>query len=200
MARRPRGCAAGHVSATSVRRRHDTGFRGTGGRVPAVDPEQHEPGGVRGVSSAVPQRGVPGARAGPVGRAAEVGAGWGPGRTAHRWRRVADFRSAGPRSACLGLWDGGGHRCLDDYRRTDTGRLLDGKLTGHWVARGSDGTVAEGPTVDGEWNGHWVRRNPNGTVAEGPAVGGTWHGRWIIRDASGDFLREEWWEDGRRTR
>ena len=89
---------------------------------------------------------------------------------------------------------------LDDYRRTDTGRLLDGKLTGHWVARGSDGTVAEGPTVDGEWNGHWVRRNPDGTVAEGPAVGGTWHGRWIIRDASGDFLREEWWEDGRRTR
>ena len=89
---------------------------------------------------------------------------------------------------------------LDDYRRADTGRLVDGKLNGHWVARWSDGTVAEGPTVNGAWNGRWVRRNPNGTVAEGPAVDGMWNGLWIIRDADGNFLREEAWEDGRRTR
>ena len=67
------------------------------------------------------------------------------------------------------LWDGN--------RLTETGRLVDGQRTGHWI-----------------------RRLPDGIVAEGGAVDGTWTGRWIIRNADGDFLREEWWEDGRRTR
>ena len=43
--------------------------RGVGRPVLAVDSEQHEPGGVRGVSRAVPERGVPGAGAGPAGSA-----------------------------------------------------------------------------------------------------------------------------------
>ena len=48
----------GRIRASSIRGRRGCGFRGTGTCVLAVDPEQHEPGGVRGVSAAVPKRGV----------------------------------------------------------------------------------------------------------------------------------------------
>ena len=86
------------------------------------------------------------------------------------------------------LWDGN--------RRTDTGRLVDGKLNGHWVARRSDGTVAEGPTVDGAWNGHWVWRYANGNVWEGPYVDSKMNGNWVGRLASGN-VEERLYVNGR---
>ena len=57
---------------------HGHRCRWAGSRVLAVDPEQHESGGVRGVSGAVPERGVPGAGAGPAGSAT-----WFDGRCHH---------------------------------------------------------------------------------------------------------------------
>ena len=45
-------------ASSSIRGRRGCGFRGTGTCVLAVDPEQHELGGVRGLSAAVPERGV----------------------------------------------------------------------------------------------------------------------------------------------
>ena len=62
------GCAVcrlpGAAAAVAV------GHRGAGEPVLAVDREQHEPGRVRGVSGAVPERGVPCAGGGPSGGAA----------------------------------------------------------------------------------------------------------------------------------
>ena len=75
------------------------GFRGTGTCVLAVDPEQHEPGGVRGVSGAVPERRVPGAGAAPSGGAAWCGERCNHGSPAGRQRAcIAGFGRAGLRS------------------------------------------------------------------------------------------------------
>ena len=110
----------------------------------------------------------------------------------------------------------------DDNRQTATGRLQDGKSTGHWTIRDADGLVGEGPYangernghwglhypdgnvwegpyVDGEMNGHWVIRTTEGDVGEGPAVDGRWHGRWVIRRANGT-VEERLFRDGERVR
>ena len=72
------------------------GDGGAGDGVLAVDREQHEPGGVRGVSGAVPERGVP-------------GAGRGPLVVATRFRaRVGGHRRPGLRRARRRLPAGGG--------------------------------------------------------------------------------------------
>ena len=89
------------------------------------------------------------------------------------------------------LWDGN--------RRMDTGRLVDGKRSGHWVARQPDGTVAEGPTVDGAWNGRWVWRYANGNVWEGSYVDGKMSGNWVGHLANGTIL-ERLYEDGEPVR
>ena len=47
-----------------------------------------------------------------------------------------------------------------------TGRLRDGKQTGHWVTRLPSGNVVEGPYVDGRRTGNWVFRVADGTVIE----------------------------------
>ena len=75
------------------------------------------------------------------------------------------------------VWDGN--------RLTQTGRLVDGKMNGHWVIRYANGNVGEGPMVNGERNGHWVWRYPDGYFAEGPYVDGLFNGRWIIREGNG---------------
>ena len=88
--------------ASGIRERCSCEFRRTRSRVLAVDPEQHEPGGVQGVSGAVSERGVPGTGAGPAG-----GAGWFGGWcrygnwTGRRRDRDIDFWNTGHRGACL---------------------------------------------------------------------------------------------------
>ena len=67
----------------------------------------------------------------------------------------------------------------------NTGKIVHGKLQGHWVVRMGDGTVAKGPVVDNNPNGHWVIRDANGGVDEGPYVDGKRNGHWVIRDANG---------------
>ena len=85
------------------------------------------------------------------------------------------------------LWDGN--------RQMGTGRIVDGRRTGHWVARQPDGTVAEGPTADGAANGRWVWRYANGNVWEGPYVDGKMNGNWVGHLANGD-VEERLYEDG----
>ena len=87
----------------------------------------------------------------------------------------------------------------DDNQEALTGRLLDGKHTGHWILRHADGGVSEGSYVDSERNGHWVERFANGTVAEGPYVNGALSGRWVIRNANGT-VEERLYRDGERVR
>ena len=89
------------------------------------------------------------------------------------------------------VWDGN--------RQTTTGRIVDGKASGHAIFRFADGTVSEGPFVAGEQNGHWVIRDANGNVEEGPFVNGKWHGRWVIRYAS-ETVEERLFRDGERVR
>ena len=113
-----------------------------------------------------------------------------PGATATWTGDCAGGFAQGPGTATW-VWDGN--------RQAATGRLVDGKMNGHWVIRWADGTVDEGPFVDGEENGHWVWRHPNGNEAEGSYVDGKSHGRWIIRRANG--TAEEWlYRDGQRVR
>ena len=83
-----------HLGAAD--RRAAGGDYGAGEPVLAVDYEQHERGGVRGVSRAVPQRRVQRAGASPGGGAAIAGGGWRSGRDARRRCWVAGFR--GPRA------------------------------------------------------------------------------------------------------
>ena len=93
---RAAGADRGHrgAAAGNARQRYTaTGVGGAGRAVLAVDHEQHEPGGVRGVSAAVPERCVPNTGAGAAGGAAITG-----GHTA-----------GGVRTACRGR-DGGGRR------------------------------------------------------------------------------------------
>ena len=73
----------------------------------------------------------------------------------------------------------------EEYQRTETGELLDGKQTGYWVERG-DGGSQEGPYVDGKRHGHWAFYNGNTRYWEGPYVDGLQHGRWFgrMRDGS----------------
>ena len=59
----------------------------------------------------------------------------------------------------------------DAGTQTSTGRLADGKSTGHWVIRSPDGTVAEGSVVNGRENGNWIIRFADGDVEE-----------WLFRD------------------
>ena len=79
-----------------------------------------------------------------------------------------------------------------------TGRLQDGKMHGHWVLRGADGTVAEGPYVEGKQNGQWVLRDASGNVSEGPLVDGKKHGRWVFRWDDGSLREEGPFVDGKR--
>ena len=90
----------------------------------------------------------------------------------------------------------------DDNQEALTGRLQDGKHTGHWILRHADGGVSEGPYVDSERNGHWTHRFADGTIAEGPYVDDEMHGHWVVRSADGDvqegpFVGDE--RDGRWT-
>ena len=91
--REPAGVAAASSAAApaavSATQQQPVGHRGAGEPVLAVDREQHEPCGVRGVSVAVPERGVPG-----VGRGAPGGAAGGCERSTRCgrpscWRRWA---------------------------------------------------------------------------------------------------------------
>ena len=90
------------IPASSICRRGGCGFRRTGTCVLAVDPEQHEPGGVRGVSGAAPRMGCsgcwhrPGWRRCVVPRWCHHGSWAGP-----RGDRDIGFRAAGLRGACL---------------------------------------------------------------------------------------------------
>ena len=80
-------------------------------------------------------------------------------------------------------------------RRTDTGRLVDGKPHGHWIERypnqessphGWD--VLEGPYVDGMMHGHWLlRATTSGSASEGPFVDGQQTGHWVFRAANGNI-------------
>ena len=79
----------------------------------------------------------------------------------------------------------------DDNQEALTGRLQDGKHTGHWILRHADGGVSEGPYVDSERNGHWVERFANGTVAEGPYVDDEHNGHWVWRYPAGDIAEGE---------
>ena len=86
------------------------------------------------------------------------------------------------------VWDGN--------RQTETGRVVAGERTGHWVLRQAAGT-AEGLFVAGQQSGHWVQRNAAGTVvADGPFVADERHGAWVIRDAAGTVVEIQRWENG----
>ena len=74
----------------------------------------------------------------------------------------------------------------DRNRKTDTGRLEDGRYNGHWVIRLPNGVVQEGSIVADEMSGHWVARLVNGDVYEGLVVDGDRDGRWILRSTGGD--------------
>ena len=82
----------------------------------------------------------------------------------------------------------------DDNQEALTGRLQDGKHTGHWILHHADGGVSEGPYVDSERNGYWSFRFPAGDgdieEAEGPYVDDERNGNWIIRRPNGTV--EEW--------
>ena len=83
----------------------------------------------------------------------------------------------------------------DGNQRTDTGRLVDGKPHGHWIARypnqessphGWD--VLEGPYVNGMMHGHWLlRATTSGSTSEGPFVDGQQTGHWVFRAANGNI-------------
>ena len=70
--------------------------------------------------------------------------------------------------------------------QTETGRLEDGRQTGHWIQRFASGNVGEGPYVNGVRNGHWVFRFADGGTDEGPMVGGERNGHWVSRYANGN--------------
>ena len=97
----------GRFPASSTCRHCGCEFRGTGSGVLAVDPEQHEPGGVRGVSGAVPERRVPAAGPGPAGHAARFDR-WchHDSRAGRRRDRDFGFRNAGLGRACGGVRNG----------------------------------------------------------------------------------------------
>ena len=73
----------------------------------------------------------------------------------------------------------------DGSRLSETGRLQNGRHTGHWVVRLPSGTVAEGPVVEGKEHGGWVFRFADGTVWEGPYADGEQTGQWTLRFADG---------------
>ena len=91
------------------------------------------------------------------------------------------------------IWAWGGNR------RTDTGRLVDGKKHGHWIDRypnqensssagGGGWDVQEGPYVNGMRHRHWLlRATTSGTTAEGPFVDGQQTGHWVGRTADGNI-------------
>ena len=85
------------------------------------------------------------------------------------------------------VWDGN--------RQTSTGRLRDGRRTGHWTLRFPDGGISEGPFVDGERNGHWVLRFSDGQVEQGPFVNHERQGSWVIRFPDGT-VEERLFRDG----
>ena len=66
-----------------------------------------------------------------------------------------------------------------------SGLYRNGKATGHWVQRSSDGNTLEGSYMDGKAHGRWTLRFANGGVAEGPFVDGKRHGQWVVRSQSG---------------
>ena len=81
-------------------------------------------------------------------------------------------------------------------RRSGTGAIVYGKLTGHWVLRYADGDVFEGPYADGKKHGRWVERYADGSVAEGPYVDGVEHGHWVNRWATTGTVDEGPYVDG----
>ena len=56
-----------------------------------------------------------------------------------------------------------------------------------------------GTLVWGYLDGHWVWRGDDGIVYEGPFVNGKQHGRWVVRRSDGTVIAEETWVDGRKT-
>ena len=83
-------------------------------------------------------------------------------------------------------------------QQTNTGRLQNGRRTGHWVLRFADGGVQEGPFVDGERNGRWVIRLADGGVREGPFVDGERTGHWVLSWADGE-VQEGPFVDGEKN-
>ena len=79
-----------------------------------------------------------------------------------------------------------------DGTQTSTGRLDEGKPTGHWIARFATGLVMEGPYIDGQQTGQWIFRYPDGRVGEGSLVGGELHGEWIMRRPDGSVGIQRW--------
>ena len=102
----PRGAAIGPC-----------GQRGAGEPVLAIDREQHEPGGVRGVSGAVPERGIQRAGAGAAGGSGSTSEWFTrSGRARGRRGRVSDYRVtslrlSGLRHGCAGPRHSGWRRC-----------------------------------------------------------------------------------------
>ena len=90
-------------------------------------------------------------------------------------------------------WAWGGNR------RTDTGRLVDGRKHDHWIDRypnqeqaslagGGGWDVSEGSYVNGMRHGHWLlRATTSGTTTEGPFVDGQQTGHWVSRTADGNI-------------
>ena len=87
---------------------------------------------------------------------------------------------------------------VSDGIQTETGRLEDGRQTGRWILRFSNGNVGQGPFVNGQQTGDWVYRFPDGQVDEGPMIDGAEHGEWVVRRPDGR-VEVELWVDGERV-
>ena len=126
------------------------------GSVLAVDDEQHEPCGVRGVSIAVPERRVSGAGRGPAGRASLAGRR-GPGSRNRCWRpRVAGAWSPVGRCFRPGLRVGVGWRfaasswrCVPGLRGVSGDGGDGGRPAGAGPLRGDGGRVSGVRVGDG---------------------------------------------------
>ena len=102
----------GRLPASGTRRHRGCGFRGTGSRVLAVDPEQHEPRGVRGISEAVSEWRVPGAGAESPGGDGGASA-WsqtGTGSAIGGGSAASATRNSGVAAAAVGSAAGDAHR------------------------------------------------------------------------------------------
>ncbi len=89
-----------------------------------------------------------------------------------------------------------GRTAEDEY--VMKGRLVKGRLHGHWVQRYGDGNVTEGPYVSGKRHGDWVWRDKDGRITrEGSYANGKRHGGWVERFTNGDVNLGPYWEDRR---